>query len=334
MIRRYVREKRSWLLLILILQGLTIFVAFVDVSVPLLPILYIVGLNWLICIAFMVVRYHKETRYYRSLEMWDHINDLDDLQPADRPFESIVHEALSGQSARYETEGAVRLRQLEQEKDELLSWIHEVKTPLSAMRLMLDRVGDPELRKGLSHEWQRIHHLLDQQLHRKRILSIENDLMITETLLEPVLNTEIRALQSWCMSKGIGFELNLDARQVLTDPKWLSFVLRQLLTNAVKYSESSDILIHSHERAGHVQLMIQDAGRGIERRDLPRIFEKGFTSSRNRQQGDASGMGLYLTKQVTDALHIQLEVTSTLEEGTLCVLSFPRRNSMMDIWGV
>lgn len=334
MIRKYIREKRSWLLLILALQGLTIFITFVDVSIPLLPIFYIVMLNLLICIAFMAVRYHKESRFYHSLEKWDRTMDLGDLQPADRPFESIVYEALTSQAVRYQTEAATRIRQLEQEKDELLSWIHEVKTPLSTMRLMLDRVGDPELRKGLSHEWQRIHHLLDQQLHRKRILSIENDLMITETLLEPLLNVEIRALQSWCMSKGIGFELELDTKQVLTDPKWLSFILRQLLTNAVKYSESSDILIRSHERAGHVQIMIQDAGRGIESRDLPRIFEKGFTSSRNRQQGDASGMGLYLTKQVTDALHIQLDITSRWEEGTLCMLTFPRNNSMMDISGV
>src|SRR5699024_1845774 len=109
------------------------------------------------------------------------------------------------------------------------------KTPLTAMQLMIERVEDKKVKEQLKYEWLRTHLLLDQQLHQKRILFIENDLYIEQTILEPLIFQEIKALQAWCMRKGIGFDVSLQEETVLTDTKWLAFIIRQLLTNAIKY---------------------------------------------------------------------------------------------------
>ncbi|MNL64509.1 Sensor histidine kinase GraS [compost metagenome] len=121
---------------------------------------------------------------------------------------------------------------------------------------------------------------------------------------------------------------------MLTDGKWLGFILRQLLTNAVKYSENSDILIQSREKAGHTVLIIEDHGRGIDPKDLPRIYDKGFTSTTGRQEGAATGMGLYLTKQVAEPLQIGIQSDSMLGEGTAFTLTFPRKNDFLRITGM
>jgi two-component system, OmpR family, bacitracin resistance sensor histidine kinase BceS len=333
MITKYIKEKRSWLCLLAGIQVMILFVAFVDASIPFLPLLYIVLLNVLVCTAFVFIRFQKETRFYRAVKAWDQVYDLEAFDEADSPFERIVQEAVTSQTERYRRESALSFRLLEQEKDDLLSWIHEVKTPLTAMKLMIERLPDETLRSQIMYEWLRIHHLLDQQLHQKRIPFMRNDLFIEDTGLEPILNQEIRALKSWCIPKGIGFDVSLEAETVLTDGKWLGFMLRQLLTNAVKYSEASDIVIMSRETDGHVVLIIEDQGRGIDPKDLPRIFDKGFTSTLGRQEGAATGMGLYLTKQVAEPLLIGIRAESAPGKGTTFTLTFPRENDFVRLAG-
>ncbi|GAB6927816.1 two-component sensor histidine kinase BceS [Paenibacillus sp. JCM 10914] len=334
MIMVYLRERLSWILFFLCLQFLLLFVAAIDAQIPFLPMLYIVFLSILIFGVFLFVQYNRETKFYKSLQVWDDTYDLASISEPERPFEAIAMDILTLQTERYKRETSAHRTELEQEKDELLSWIHEVKTPLTTMRLMIERLEDDTLQSQLMYEWLRIHHLLDQQLHHKRIPFIQNDLYMERLALEPILYAEIRALRSWCLQKGIGFDVSLQATEVLTDGKWLGFILRQLLTNAVKYSETSDIVIESYMEGDHVRLLVQDSGRGIDPQDLPRIFDRGFTSTTQHQDHAATGMGLYLTQKVADALRIQVAVASTSGQGTAFTLTFPRKNDVLQITGV
>ncbi|RDY71404.1 sensor histidine kinase [Halobacillus trueperi] len=326
MILKFLAERISWILLIVILQLLALFVAFVDQTVPLSSMLYYILLSGLLVILFLFIRYSKETRFYTELEERDNDLDLTTFPEADSPFEAVIETNVRDQMERLMQEASRNQSLLEQEKDELLSWIHEVKTPMTAMRLIIDRIDDFKLKSQLTFEWMRIHLLLDQQLHQKRIPFIENDLYIEQVELEPLLFNEIKSLRSWCMQKGIGFDIDLQAETVLTDAKWFAFICRQLMTNAIKYSEKSEITIASTEEAGRVQLTIQDEGRGIDPRDLPRIFEKGFTSTTEHQNQAATGMGLYLTDRIRKALKIDIDVESELGKGTTFTLSFPKPN--------
>lgn len=334
MIGKFIVERRSWLVLILYLQLLIVLVAYIDSSIPLLPILYITLLSSMVCMVFFFIRYHKETRFYKQAEAWDYTSELFAFKDAASPFEQIVENAVSMQTEKYKQEASGHLLLLEQEKDELLSWIHEVKTPLTAMQLMIDRLPDERLKAQLKYEWLRIHHLLDQQLHQRRIPFIENDLYVEETKLEPIIYTEIKDLKSWCIQKGIGFDVSLEADQVLTDAKWLGFILRQLLTNSVKYSEESDIMVCSFEENGHVVVTVQDFGRGIDSRDLPRIFDRGFTSTTTHQDSAATGMGLYLANKAAESLLIRIEVESSLGSGATFRLIFPVPNDFVQTTGM
>ncbi|MDF1507148.1 sensor histidine kinase [Robertmurraya sp. DFI.2.37] len=329
MIKKYLQERMSWILCFLFSQLLIIFVAFLDTTIPLLPILYSVFLATIAFILFLAFRYHKETRFFLALEQWEHDLDLSKLTIAESPFEKLIEENISSQIEYLKQMTAASKRELEQEKDDLLSWIHEVKTPLTALHLMIERIDDIKLKERMKYEWLRIEQLLDQQLHQRRLPFMENDLYIEETDLKNIIVQEIKGLQSWCMQKRIGFEINLEKIHVLSDAKWLSFIIRQLLTNAVKYSNSSDIHLDSFSTNGTTALKITDCGRGIDPKDLPRIFERGFTSTSHHHDHAATGMGLYLAKNAAQALLISIEVESELGKGTSFTLTFPKKNEFL-----
>ncbi|WP_163970339.1 sensor histidine kinase [Oceanobacillus halotolerans] len=329
MIKDYLRERRSWIILVLSLQILSVIIAYLDATVPLKPIIYIVFLSLIIFLLFLVIRYPKETSFYKSLGSRINNLDLTSVQEPESPFEIMIAQSMEEQTEQLQQLITKKQVALEQEKDEILSWIHEIKTPLSTINLLIDRVEDKEVKTQLMFEWLRVHLLLDQQLHQKRISSIENDLHIEKVSLEPTLFEEIRTLQSWCIQKGIGFDVKLQKAEVLSDTKWLSFILRQILTNAVKYSEASEIEVTSFEQDNKTFLTIKNSGIGIDPKDLPRIFEKGFTSTGRHQDRNATGMGLYLAKKVANALLINIEVDSTLGKGTTFTLKFPQKNTFL-----
>lgn len=330
MILTFVRERLSWILLFVGVHLLLLFIAAIDLALPFASVLYFASLSFILFIFFLVIRYQKETKFFINLKEREDDLDRASSKFADSPFENIIATSITNQTNRLHGLISQNMLTLEQEKDDLLSWIHEVKTPLTAMHLMIDRLNDDEPMKArLAYEWLRIYLLLDQQLHQKRILFIENDLHIEETDLEALLFHEIKTLQSWCIHKKIGFDMELEIAYVLSDAKWLAFILRQLLTNAIKYSEASDISIRSYEQNDRTILEVKDSGRGIDPRDMPRIFDKGFTSTAKHQDHAATGLGLYLTKKAAKPLLLQIDVHSVWGEGTIVSLTFPQKNQFV-----
>lgn len=334
MIRNFLIERSSWILLFVAWQGMGLFIAYIDPTIPFGSMLYISFLSFLLFVVFLCFRYFRETRFYRSLQDWESSLDLSEVAEPVSPFETIVVRSITEQTALLKAELSENRIQLEQEKDDLLSWIHEVKTPLTAMQLMIGRIENVTLKAQLNQEWLRIHLLLDQQLHQKRLTVIENDLYIEHIHLESIVFNEIKTIQSWCIQKGIGFDIQLDCTDVLSDAKWLSFILRQLLTNAIKYSEKSDIFIRSYEKEGQICLDVTDTGRGINQKDLPRIFDKGFTSTTNHREQVSTGIGLYLAKKAASPLLIKIEVESQIGQGTTASLSFPKQNEFVNLQGM
>ncbi|HEY4432742.1 MAG TPA: sensor histidine kinase [Paenibacillus sp.] len=334
MIKKYLLERSSWIILVLFTNLFILFVTYMDPSIPFSSVLYLVSLSMFFFLMFLILRYPKETRFYKSLAEREDDLDLTSITTPESPFEKIIEESITNQAKWLKQAASHNQMTLEQEKDELLSWIHEVKTPLTAMHLMIERIEDDGMKKNLTYEWLRIHLLLDQQLHQRRIPFIENDLYIEHIDLETLIFGEIKTLQSWCIQKGIGFELNLEVAEVLSDAKWLAFILRQLLTNAVKYSEASDITVNTYRQDEHIVLEVKDSGRGIDPKDLPRIFDRGFTSTTVHRDNAATGMGLYLAKKAAQSLLIIIGVGSRLGSGTTFTLTFPLKNEFVKLSSV
>ncbi|MBU8580233.1 sensor histidine kinase [Bacillus paralicheniformis] len=334
MLKAFLTERRSWIAIFVLQQIVFLFIAYVDSSIPFASILYMTYLSSFIFIVFVLVRFRRETKFYQSLEEWDHNLDVTNIREAETPFETMIEKSIAEQTKQLKQEAAQHRLALENEKDELMAWIHEVKTPLTAMHLIMETIDDQSLKSRLDYEWLRVHLLLDRQLHQKRMSFIENDLSLEALELKPLIFKELKDLQSWCIPKGIGFDIQLEAGEVLSDAKWLSFIMRQLLTNAVKYSEASDILIKSYEQDGQVHLAVQDFGRGIDPKDIPRVFDKGFTSTTEHHDQAATGMGLYLAKKAAKPLLIHIEVDSKPGTGTTFTLIFPKRNEFSRVLGV
>ncbi|MFJ7973067.1 sensor histidine kinase [Psychrobacillus sp. NPDC096389] len=326
----YVKERKAWILFFVGLQIwlnilLTLDIAFQDVSILYINLVYIITF-----LLFIFWRYKKETTYYKEL---GESATFDSLPEGESSFEkkitSIMEELIL---VNNEELNQLKVEHLE-ENDRILTWIHEVKTPLTGMRLIIDAVQEPLLRKKLEVEWLRIHLLLDQQLHHTRLPSLEKDYVVELVPLQKLIHKEIKELQAWCMQKGIGFEIDLLQEEVLTDQKWLAFILRQLLSNAVKYSNpDNEIHISSRkDEAGHTILTVKDFGSGITKADLPRIFEKSFTGTTGRNTAASTGMGLYLTKKAADRLGMRIIVDSKVGEGSTFSLQFPLKNEMSKI---
>ncbi|TQR18939.1 sensor histidine kinase [Psychrobacillus vulpis] len=340
MLLLFLKERKAWILFFIVMQIWLNFILALDVAFVHTSTIYINSVNIILFILFLAWRFFIETRYLRKLNVMIQLEkqlDFDTLlalfPDGCTPFEHLFAEAIEEVVLKSREElNAVKV-DFSEENDRTLIWIHEMKTPITAIRLMIDSIENPILQKKMELEWLRIHLLLDQQLHNTRLPSIGIDNMMETIVLQKIIHKEIRELLAWCMEKGIGFDLVDLEVEVLTDQKWFSFIVRQLLTNAVKYSdENTEIRVFvTRDQTGHVLLHIQDEGIGISKADLPRIFDKSFTGSTGRLTTASTGMGLYLAKNAAEKLGIVVLVQSELGVGTTFSLCFPLKNQFLQI---
>lgn len=331
----YLVYKKSWIGLIGLLLLLTNALILFDAGIRVEPysIIYLNGLFLTICVVFFILRYKKETYYYKSLLTL--FNDLGDdwfesiPYPHSRFPDSIVYTLLQTIHEYEQNKRREDHSSKQRDHNDLASWVHEMKTPLTAMKITIDSHRSNELAQRLDAPWLRMHLLIDRQLYISRLSNLGSDLLPEKQEVQDLIREEVRELSTWCMEKNISIDLTGNtASTVYTDKKWCGFVMRQLLTNAIKYSPTDgNIFIHIglHEKE-FVTVTIKDEGPGIQTHDLPRIFDKGFTGENGRVQHSATGMGLYLAKEISKKLHIRLEVASAVGEGTSILMIFSNDN--------
>ncbi|MEI2397795.1 MULTISPECIES: HAMP domain-containing sensor histidine kinase [Paenibacillus] len=215
------------------------------------------------------------------------------------------------------------------ENDFIASWIHEIKTPLTAMKLiMATRQSDPDIRK-METEWLRIHLLVDRQLYMTRLPALESDYVLEQVSVQRLAAEEVRELAAWCMEKNLAVSIEGNDATVVTDRKWCRFIIRQLLTNAIKYSPTGTSLTFRTNvtEQENVFLDLIDEGPGIQPHDLPRIFDKGFTGGNGRIHNASTGLGLYLAQTVAAKIGITLQVHSIQPQGTTMRMTFTDSNA-------
>lgn len=202
-------------------------------------------------------------------------------------------------------------------------WVHEIKTPITAAKLIC-RNTDSDTRRKLSMELAQIDAHVERALFYARAENPEKDFIISKTALSAVCETAIQAHRNLLIQNGVRVETESLDESIYTDGKWVSFMLGQLLQNAARYHGESPVITLSGKRLGQqVQLLIQDNGIGIPDHELPRVFDRGFTGKNGRSRGGSTGMGLYLCKKLADALQIGLQIQSAVGTGTCVTLTFP-----------
>lgn len=203
-------------------------------------------------------------------------------------------------------------------------WAHQIKTPIASMRLKLSG-DDSEIARAINSDLLRIEQYVDMVMTYVRLDSDSTDYQFREENLDEIIRPNLRKFSSDFIHKKLSLEYEPVQAKVLTDAKWLGFVIEQLLSNAVKYTQKGMISVkvnvpENSEGTSKTTVTISDTGIGISPENLPRIFELGFTGYNGRTNNRASGIGMYLCKRICDNLGIVIHVTSTVGEGTTVTL--------------
>ncbi|MEG0228974.1 MAG: ATP-binding protein [Oscillospiraceae bacterium] len=199
-------------------------------------------------------------------------------------------------------------------------WVHQIKTPISAMQILIQSDKNEyniKYNQTLFEELFKITQYSQMVLSYLRLEDGTNDLVIKKYSLEKITNQAVKKYADTFILKKIILEYNVENINVLTDEKWLVFVVEQILSNALKYTKTGKIKIYSQDSE---KIIIEDSGIGIAPEDIPRIFEKGYTGYNGRYDKKSTGIGLYLCKKVLDKLGSTIYVQSKIGYGTKVII--------------
>lgn len=201
------------------------------------------------------------------------------------------------------------------------SFAHEIKIPIGALSLTFDNTKNYTLKK----ETDKIFQLVEQMLYYARSENTEKDYFVKQLQLDEVIHNVILKFRHSLMERKAIINIHDIENVIYTDEKWLTFILSQIVQNAIKYFDKQEnkLTIYSQDNGTNILLVIEDNGCGIKASDLSRVFEKGFTGS-NRNKANATGMGLYLSKKLCDRLGLKLDIASTEKEYTRLTITFPK----------
>ena len=326
----YFKENIPILLLFAAFNIVILLIGILDSSIPNVAVTYIFLFNLLIFVVYMIWDYMRKRSFNNELLKLGSLNDIAVMSKGNTPAQRHIYVKLDELRVEHQHTVDKESRKTRENLDELTRFIHDMKMPVTTMKLMIDDLDGSD-RQKLSGEWTRLNGMLNEILYLKRLPNIKNDLYIEDIDIEKILNTSIKKLRDICMEKNIGFDIHLHEKNVHTDRKWLQFVMDQIITNSVKYSSDNDIVIKSQVTAGRMQLSVTDYGRGIKEKDIHRIFEAGFTSTSDHHDDQSTGMGMYLTKEVCVALAINIDVTSVYGDYTTVTLTFSKANEFSKI---
>ena len=260
------------------------------------------------------------------------------LPEATDDVEILYHRLLENQSiARSESESSAAIRQ-SQMRDYYSMWVHQIKTPISAMKLLLEAereelgqlICDDEQSQYLlsdnmdsfEDELFRIEEYVSMALQYQRVSSTENDFVLEKVSVDGVIRDTIKKYAKIMIRRHIGINYSGTGQEIYTDGKWLAFMLEQILSNAIKYTPHGVVTIETAEEKDRFFITIKDTGIGIKAEDLPRVFEKGYTGYNGHADKKATGIGLYLCRQMADKLGHTIRMESEIGKGTKVWIGF------------
>ncbi len=207
-------------------------------------------------------------------------------------------------------------------------WVHEIKAPLTAARLIC-RELDGDTRRKLTAELSQIEAHVERALFYARAENPEQDCLFRQIELEKIAAQAIENHRSLLIQNGIRVEMENMNCAVYTDEKWAVFILGQLLQNAARYRGAEPVItLFARPLGRQTRLIVQDNGIGIPAHELPRVFERGFTGSNGRMRGGSTGIGLYLCRKLAVFLELELRMDSQEGAGTTVTLTFPAKENL------
>lgn len=344
----YLKDRKAWIGLFFASSLMYVIVCSLYQMDNLPRLLYAFLLSSFICLCYGIMdlrRYLKKRRIirmaYEHLEQAEillasgripRMTGAEGLAETDPPpmgrsmlekaYEDLIM-ALCREHSRFQSEEE---RRESERNDYYLMWAHQIKTPIAAIKLLLNGRDDAF---RLMEELFKIEQYVEMVLHYLRLESLSSDLMVREYELYQIVKQAVKKYSVLFINSGLSLRLEEFHETVLTDEKWLSFVLEQLLSNSIKYTKKGQIAIYMQPDQDKT-LVLEDTGIGIKAEDLPRIFERGFTGYNGRMDKKSTGIGLYLCRQVCDRLSHGIRVESQEGRGTRVFLDLSRESYHME----
>lgn len=312
MLTGYLRQRRRTLLAFFLFGGI-FAAAFALYQLPLRAVAY----PFVLCAAagavLLALDYRRVLRQHRRLELLRQLPEelADALPPSDTVKEADYRSLVT---LLAESRRAIRTQE-EQRYGDMVDyytmWAHQIKTPIASMRLTLQN-EDSGLARSLSGDLMRVEQYVEMVLVFLRLDSSTTDYVIRSHSLDDIVRPAVRKFAGEFIRRRLRLDYQSLDRTVVTDAKWLGFVVEQVLSNALKYTVSGSVTIAMDGD----DLCIRDTGMGIAPEDLPRIFDRGFTGLNGRRDTRASGIGLYLCRRICRSLGHTIRASSVPNQGT------------------
>ena len=333
---RYLKDKLYFIILFITFLSLIILLL-VGFKVSLELIIVIISLLVIFAILVLIIEYLEKRNFYNEF-----INIVDKLDKKYLVIEMLnspnFHEGEISYNELYEINKSMleNIKNYEISmndfKDYIEMWIHEVKIPLSSLILMIHN-NKNNISSKMVNQVNRLDNYVDQVLFYVRAENAEKDYLIKKTELNKVINKIALKNKDYILENNIDFNVLNCEKKVLTDSKWLEFIIDQIINNSIKYKRdiaSSFIKIYTEENNEEIRLIIYDNGIGIDAKDLPRVFDKTYTGTNGRLKSKSTGMGLYIAKNLCEKLGHKIAIESKVNKYTKVIITF-NKESIYDV---
>ena len=329
----FIKQNYIWILMIVTMSCIHLLYMYL-IGARKQDVVYAAVLDAILLLIIVLVGFFRYSSKVKALSnaLERPVEEQAQLPEATDDVEMLYHRLLENQSiARSESESSAAVRQSRM-RDYYSMWVHQIKTPISAMKLLLEAereehgqlICDDEQSQYLlsdnmdsfEDELFRIEEYVSMALQYQRVSSTENDFVLEKVSVDGVIRDTIKKYAKIMIRRHIGINYSGTGQEVYTDGKWLAFILEQILSNAIKYTPQGFVTIETAEEKDRFFITIKDTGIGIKAEDLPRVFEKGYTGYNGHADKKATGIGLYLCRQMADKLGHTIRMESELGKGT------------------
>lgn len=289
-----------------------------------------IAITWIIFLfVYFMFAYRKRRDYFKIIEKSvvniDKKFLISEVLKEPPFFEAKPYYYLLKKSSKSMREEVNREKsKLKDYKEYIEQWIHEVKTPISLIKLIEENNRTVKSSEILI-QLEEIDRYVEQSLFYARSEDVDKDYLIKEISLQSCVNSVITRNKQGFILNNIYLEINDIDKQVFSDSKWLEFILNQIIVNAIKYrqNKSPKVKIYAIDIKNGTRLIIEDNGIGIPSNEIDRVFEKGFTGNTGRINSRSTGIGLYLCKKLCDKLGLLIDIESKINNYTKVIITFP-----------
>ncbi|QXM05480.1 sensor histidine kinase [Crassaminicella indica] len=331
--KKYILDKKYLILFYIILMTFISLVIYLDITVKVSinNILYINFVSIVLLLFYLIGEYLVYKRYYEDINyiLKNRKEDIINCLPNPNNYVHSLYNELLINIYNQQNEKIDKLHEEKKENLEFMtSWVHEIKTPISVSRLIIENSmskSKEEILDSLEEEIDKIENYVEQALYYSRLDDFSKDYLINEINIEKVVKEVIKKHAKTFINKRIKINIEDINMSVNTDKKWLIFIINQIIDNSLKYtSEDGYIKINIEKDGKEKRLVIEDNGIGIKKEDISRIFDRGFTGYNGRKSYKSTGMGLYLSKRLAIKLGHDITVESKFKEYTKVIIHFPK----------